>query len=307
MSAVRKSRISKTAQVLAEMLVEDVGRSMLDSGGTPKYDEHGNYIGSLYGYGRSFERNKGRAFEHEPATFLSFRWGVEITHNVYHWLNDRLVYDGAMDYRFRRFANREEHEGKHWLQLMEEFPEYLRSKGVEVSGPGGGGDEPMTTNTYNNEDLLSQTLQFTQFSAYPDGDYVLLQIHGGADVRGGYTAPRAFRVLGDWYSMHDYGDAVVTCDGIERATAEQMTLPSIHVDRRTEPHIWDFQGGYWTNDQGQHWRRDDNIPFDKYQIKRADVDDDEEQLTPGQGYIYVDENGVGHCPLDGSPLVASWT
>lgn len=164
----------------------------------------------------------------------------------------------------------------------------------------------MTTDAYNSEDLLSQTLQFTQFSAYPGGDYVLLQIHGGADVRGGYTAPRVFRVTGDWYSMHDYGDAVIGCNGIERAPEEQMILPSIHIDRRTDPHVWDCQGGYWTNDQSSDWKRNGNVSFDKYEIKRAGVDDDEEELGPGLGYIYVDEDGVGHCPLDGSPLFARW-
>lgn len=30
----------------------------------------------------------------------------------------------------------------------------------------------------------------------------------------------------------------------------------------------------------------------------------DEVLAPGQGYIYVDEDGVGHCPIDGSPLAA---
>lgn len=48
-------------------------------------------------------------------------------------------------------------------------------------------------NTYNGEQFVSQTLQFMCFT---DGlnDYVLLQIHGGCDVRGGYTAPRVFEI-----------------------------------------------------------------------------------------------------------------
>jgi hypothetical protein len=38
---------------------------------------------------------------------------------------------------------------------------------------------------------LDQTLQYVTFQLNNVG-YVALQIHGGADVRGGYTAPRVF-------------------------------------------------------------------------------------------------------------------
>src|SRR3990167_10080912 len=54
-----------------------------------------------------------------------------------------------------------------------------------------------TVNTYNYESLLSQTLQYTYYRR-ADGDYgALVQVHGGCDVRGGYTRPRAFRVWED--------------------------------------------------------------------------------------------------------------
>lgn len=64
-------------------------------------------------------------------------------------------------------------------------------------------------NTYNSEEFVSQTLQFMCFT---DGlnDYVLLQIHGGCDVRGGYTKPRVFQIEDiDYFLM--YMDSMETC------------------------------------------------------------------------------------------------
>jgi hypothetical protein len=39
----------------------------------------------------------------------------------------------------------------------------------------------------------------------------------------------------------------------------------------------------------------------KYDAEREDGSDP----VPGDGYIYVDEDGVPHCPICGSPLKAS--
>lgn len=64
-------------------------------------------------------------------------------------------------------------------------------------------------NTCNGEEFVSQTLQFMCFT---DGynDYVLLQIHGGCDVRGGYTRPRVFQIEDiDYFLM--YMDSMETC------------------------------------------------------------------------------------------------
>ena len=60
---------SSLAAVIASMLVENTGRNMLDSGGTPQYDADGNYIGSNEGYGRAYERNQARAGDDPVAAF----------------------------------------------------------------------------------------------------------------------------------------------------------------------------------------------------------------------------------------------
>jgi hypothetical protein len=76
--------------------------------------------------------------------------------------------------------------------------------------------EPRSWNTYNGEDALAQVLQGVTY-ADEDAVYVLLQIHGGCDVRGGYTRPRVFRVDVDMPSFFPYDNAEYTvhCTGPE--------------------------------------------------------------------------------------------
>ena len=50
-------------QIVYEMLTENTGRAMCDSGGYPEYDENGRYVRSTQGYGRHWERNKGKTIE----------------------------------------------------------------------------------------------------------------------------------------------------------------------------------------------------------------------------------------------------
>ena len=74
------------------------------------------------------------------------------------------------------------------------------------------------TNTYNHESNLSQVLQFTAIKLLGE-HYVILQIHGGCDVRGGYTDARLFK-LDNEYCCCDRGflnpeDVYGTIDGIK--------------------------------------------------------------------------------------------
>lgn len=63
---------------------------------------------------------------------------------------------------------------------------WLKKKGFE---------EGETWNTYNGENVLSQVVQGTnlKIDGCGEGDYVLIQIHNGADVRGGYTDAKMFK------------------------------------------------------------------------------------------------------------------
>jgi hypothetical protein len=262
----------KTKEVLASMLTENTGSSILDSGGTPKYDENGKYVGSQHGYGRNCERQRGKTvadFEKEPEAVLDCRHGeISVTLNVYHWLASRLEYNEAADREFQEFADRPENEREGWLQIIEMYLENLKDEAengrpcchecedteTEVlcdgdcpchnrPAPAGiyGEGDPLCVNTYNGEDLLSQTIQYYYWTEGDSGSrevHVLLQIHGGADVRGGYTRPRFFDVTGDdGTEIFDNARATICCDN----------------DKCTDKY---GQTHHWVADDGCNWAPD---------------------------------------------------
>lgn len=175
-----------TEDILKEMLTENTGAHMLDSGGA---------------YGRNWSSNQGRDFDKEPATVLSFEFGeMEITHNIYHWLKERLEYDAYTDALLHKHAEREENKDKDWSEILEEFLKDLcAEKDIDYSAHMVNG-----CNTYNGEDLVSQVMQYWYIEEFDD-PMIILRIHGGCDVRGGYTAPRVF--TGDMYEYAIFDNA----------------------------------------------------------------------------------------------------
>lgn len=59
-----------------------------------------------------------------------------------------------------------------------------------------------TINTYNSDSDLSQILQYSWLTIN-DEQYLLLQIHGGCDARGGYTDAKLFKPTEEYY-IHEY-------------------------------------------------------------------------------------------------------
>jgi hypothetical protein len=117
---------------------------------------------------------------------------------------------------------------------------FTEAKGFTVESPyeatGIYGDgEPIDVNTYNEENLLSQTLLFNYFELEKEG-YVVLQVHGGCDVRGGYTDPQVFTTgRFDDTGFFNYKNATIYC-----------TLPGIKTETDPADH-------YWTTDDGSHY------------------------------------------------------
>ena len=291
-----------TEDILQQMLTENTGRHMLDSGGTPRFDDLGSYLGSEHGYGRNWERNRDRSFESEPASVVDFRYGIDVTHNVYHWLKERVSHDGHMQRFFDRFCLKADPDREEpWLQLMEQFPDWLRHHGRAVTGLYGDGD-PFTINTYNAPDLLSQVLQFTYFEMSDPGArwgdaYVLLQIHGGCDVRGGYTAPRAFRVMDDGAYMLNNADGRIFCNPRSEDVPGQLDFSGQRIIK--EPH-------WWSTDDAYHWYADGGCglgagtQLEQYDRKEIDNRSDWER-----GILCVDPDGRGYCPKCGGLLEAT--
>lgn len=196
---------TRTERVIYEMLTENTGRHMLDSGGEN---------------GRSWQRNQSKSledFKNEPQTYFDAKY-YDATASLFHHLTEKLTYSEEWTEEFNDYAGKRD---TGWLELMESFP-------VEM-----GWKRLFTENSYNRESILSQVIQYT---VYDTGSEILvaLQIHGGADVRGGYTAPRIFSMNEEYSLIME--DAAIYCTG-----------EAVDSDG---PHRFDWSGGEWTSGGG---------------------------------------------------------
>jgi hypothetical protein len=116
----------------------------------------------------------------------------------------------ALEVALYAFGRSEEYASTSWLATMEAFaeavadcppvPEWTERYDIppEVANrlprDVGGQTDYWTFNTYNGEyPCLSQDVQGTGLGG-PYSDYTMVSVHGGADIRGGYTAPRVYSV-----------------------------------------------------------------------------------------------------------------
>lgn len=205
---------SRLQQLVYSMLTENTGAHPLDSGGA---------------YGRNHERNRTKTLDdflaEEPeqyvADFDTKYPYIDRTVSVFHYLagdGTNLELDEYCD-TFNRLVDMARNSDDATMnQYADDCPyygvlrpcwEYLQSledfEEVQRGAPYGGRHlETFTFNTYNYDSDLSQVLQGGYCKI--DGDvYLILQIHGGCDVRGGYTDARLFRVGGyDEFLIHQY-------------------------------------------------------------------------------------------------------
>jgi hypothetical protein len=281
---IEQKRPTLTQEVLISMLKENTGRHMLDSGGA---------------YGRNWERNQEREFLDEPIGSLNFSVFTDregIAHlsldpalNVFGWLEERVEFEPHLQKMFDKFAESPEFEDEYWLPIMEAFANDLGGLGLYGDSSG-----PFVVNTYNGEDILSQVLQFVYFEIedsdddkIDDGSYILLQIHGGCDVRGGYTDPKIFSVSIEEYSILDNARAVI-CPEIDPDAPEQLRIPGTGTE---ETPYWD------TDNAGYHWTSEYYEDLGDYPFIESD---DPADWT--RGTLRVDSEGNGYCPITGGKL-----
>ena len=171
---------TQTAIELAKMFTENTGRHALDSGGA---------------YGRNWQRNAGMTAEdfiaQPEAHFVDGyqrTWYISVS--SFHFCLRRLEWDEDLNNLFDDLAN--DYPDDSWFSLMDRFPKWFS----ERTGNDPDSVDTLTVNTYNYESPLDQTLQYAQVSQGGEAvfpDYIILQVHGGCDVRGGYTMPKLFR------------------------------------------------------------------------------------------------------------------
>lgn len=164
-----------TAEMLASQFTENTGTHFLDSGGA---------------YGRAWQRNQGKVvqdFLNAPSVSIDHKYQC-YSINMYQWLLSNLTYDSLMQRRFELIIG--ETNDPHLVDA-ETFAEKMHD---------GSKYELRTFNSYNGESLLDGVIQGVLFTHH-DQQYIALQIHGGCDVRGGYTAPKMYAMdMDEWHS-----------------------------------------------------------------------------------------------------------
>jgi len=297
--------MEKTSEILVQMLRENTGRALCDSGDF---------------YGRNWERNRAVDFSAVSPSTISFssyngKPDIDITHNIYHWLLERVRYEDGLTKLYDKFCRiHDPNNNSYHLALINEFIDKLDSsyKYGPVSGFYGEG-EPVCVNTYNEECFLSQTIQFTYFNSSM-GELIALQIHGGCDVRGGYTAPKFFSVghLSE-LDIFDYGRASIYCTGknhLPKALVIKEIQEKQLVIDGTNPNIIDFdeyRDHYWSSDtvcnfmyQGGSYGKN----LEDFDV--IDLDEEEnENIEWESGLLFIKDKN-GYCPHCGAMLKSSF-
>ena len=157
-------------KILKDLFTENTGKNFLDSGGI---------------YGRAWERNQTRDFDSEPPAKIEY-WDGKfeyVTVNTYHYFKQVLDVDDVTE-----TVNKYLRENNiHWTGEVEhEHFEELGFYDVELLNE---------WNTYNSENNTDHVFQ-GKFVKIDGEAYVLLQLHLGCDVRGGYSDVQLFKLEG---------------------------------------------------------------------------------------------------------------
>ncbi len=186
---------NKLDKLLASMLTENTGIAMMDSGGEN---------------GRAWQRNAGKTvytFKAEPEVSFEIeadKYGIWNAVKQSRDLLPESEWTYHLDFSVSTF---------HYLASILELDDLcdsfnakpVKDWGGELFGTSETGDKWIKKhftvgdiwNTYNGENTLDRILQGTNLRhVETDDKYILLQIHGGADVRGGYTDAKLFKLSG---------------------------------------------------------------------------------------------------------------
>lgn len=152
----------KLSTQISKLLKQDTGTHFLDSGGDN---------------GRMWQRNATKVFEAEKQVTLEDGY---FTVSLYHYLKEALKENDEVTKTVNKHIKQ---QNAYWCG---EFDfETLPFECDEI------GDQ---FNTYNWSAPFSQDFTGIQFKVNGES-YILLQIHNGADIRGGYTDVKCFKCI----------------------------------------------------------------------------------------------------------------
>jgi len=199
-------------QTIAAMLTENTGTHMLDSGGAN---------------GRAWQQNIGKTvddFRAMPSataeiTIREYKGetvaGIIPCVNVFHLLTGGALELCDLCSQFNAMPVNDLDGDFYGVSMA--GAEWLEMRGFKESGE--------TFNTYNWNSNHSQILQGTELtreSEWGEEKYLLLQIHGGADVRGGYTDAKLFKLddHAEYYNALTEDCFFTACDSEGKFTDE---------------------------------------------------------------------------------------
>ena len=170
--------MDNTKELIYKMLTECTGKDMCDSGGDS---------------GRHWQRNAKKTiedFENEPEEHI-YKDGDYIYRDlsVFHYLSE-LELDDICD-RFNRIQS----QSNNWNSDFntDDFVYGVSSEAQQVLEHHHEVIINRSWNTYNGESDLTQCVQGANLTINNE-EYILIQIHNGADVRGGYTDAKLFKL-----------------------------------------------------------------------------------------------------------------
>lgn len=190
-----KTQQDKIDRILLSMLKEKTGAAICDSGDA---------------YGRHWERNQSLQLK-KLLDSLSVEFDNKCgtyTISLFHYLRTQLDIDETCEKFNRINVPAKNWDSDAFYGLSTEGEDFLSQINAKIGG---------AWNSYNGETNLSQVIQ----GAYIDineARYVLLQIHQGCDVRGGYTDARLFKISNeyeDFLSPEDVYGVITKQGGIK--------------------------------------------------------------------------------------------
>lgn len=218
---VKPKDYTATQSILHDMFTENTGMSMMDSGGD------GN---------RHWQRNQEVVDfrEREPYTYSFDGRYLEITKDLFWHLNDALEYDPLGTTKFERWVKGDE-DRLNDLSGVEEYVTGYGNKSYPFS------QEVDSGNSYNDENLLNQVFQYVL-----DRPQVYIAIHGGCDVRGGYTDYKAFEYEEEY--LFDSCRATLTCQC-------EQGINYVYTDDCGAHWYEDWTGHTWNNGLPVIWQK----------------------------------------------------
>lgn len=199
--------MNKTKKLIYEMLTECTGKHMCDSG---------------FDSGRHWQRNQKKTiedFQNEPEEHI-YKEGDYIYRDlsVFHYLSE-LQLDNICNEFNKINTNCQDWDATTnddnfiYGVCSEAWHELTEFNDVTIK---------TTWNTCNGESDLTQCLQGSNITINDD-EYILLQIHNGADVRGGYTDAKLFKLNYDGM-IHSYLFEWSEQDELEQRLEENLII-----------------------------------------------------------------------------------